>query len=421
MPIKLYRQLEQPDVPESGIGQAVRNVVSSGSKALFDVASLATIPESIYKFGEQTRNKAIEHALKPGNEAYLYGSNRQDTQKGLQNLKENTYKPKVAPVIEKTKDFVGSFLPEGYLEPKSENERVFQDYASMLPLYFLGGGSKALTEIGKFFGKVAAGRYAGSQLEKLGLGTTGRLVGEIGVPALFEILNLKNIKKHFEPFKNKSYENLPEIAGSSKIDATSIQQVMENINKEAKGRMHSKKIFENLEDIEKSIINSSLNVKDLQPLKTKLNTLIYQDNLDSLKPLLSKVNEEIKKVPSYGQAVTKADKLHMNLLNLDSKIEDTQNFIQDSIKKVPVKKAYWIKKGASLLVDNPAIDTIKISGKLATDFPKESAQYAINAFKAASKKNSGALLSSLNQLGKLIEKSEEIKPDQKIKLYRSAL
>ena len=403
MPYTIYEPEDDGElkVPETGIGKGIRNFISSGAKAISDVVSPFSARESLQQQGADSLRKSLNNPNVP--QGLKMG--------GQRILDQQEYRPEGL-TIDKSKKAITSILPEKYLEPQSENEEVFQDYASMLPLYFLGGGSKTIGGIAKFFGKTATGRYVGDKLDKVGLGTPGKILGELAVPALFETLNLSNIKKHFEPFKERLYHDLPEIAGNQTIKADNLQKALELSNKSTKGRLHSKEIYENLNHVEDLIKDGTLAVKDLQPLKTKLHTSIYTDKLDALKPVLTAVNHEIENTGKYGKAVKIADQLHKNLLNIDASIEDTSNFIKDTIKTVPIKKASWIKKGANILLDNPVYDTLGTSYKIGKDFPQESAKYALDAFKAAGKKQSGALLSSLNKLGKSLQESEQ-EPESK--------
>lgn len=398
---------QEENQEESTPASLLRNVVSAGAKSVSDVAQLPGLPSKIAESARENPDNISSHLIKNA----------------------TNYSPELKTILPISKaigkgvDYVSkgiNSLTKNYLQPKNESEEVFQDYASMIPLYLLGGGAKAIkdtvgilgktataaSKIGGFLGKTAVGRFAGQQLEDLGLGKPGKIIGEIGVPALFEIVNLNNMKKHFEPLREKTYENLPGIAGEHKIDASEIEKALNTVNKEAQTRKHSDVIFKNLEYAEGLIKDGKIPLKDLQPLKAKLNKAIYTDSLDALEPVLKSVKNTSKLHPEYAKELHKADKLHSFILGLDDKIDEAKDFIKDTISSIPVTKKYAVKKGAKILMDNPKVSASGSLYKLYKDLPDQAGKYAIEALHAATKKQSGALLSSLNKLGQLIEKTE---------------
>lgn len=415
MEFKVYRP-KKVELPETGLGTLARNVVSSGAKSVSDVVNLGKIPDTLVKHGNQVYDQQLQNDLQNAQQ-------KGDTQKVEQLQSYMQQRERTAPKgiisqgIEKGHESVKSLLPEKYLEPQNEFEETAQDYASMLPLYFLSGGYKGVKDVIKFFGKVAGGRYAGKKLEEAGFGPLSHVVGQIGVPAFFEYINLNNLKEHFSPKKEDLYNGLPEIAGETKQVASTLEDALEKANKDARGRLHKKEIYENLNDIKDMIHDGHLEVKDLQPLKAKLNKSVHTDNLDTLKPVLNEVKTLINKHPEYGEAVSKADKLHKNLLDLDMHIDDAKNFISNAIKNLPLKKSAAVKKGATLLIENPIRSGTGLAWDLTWALPEEAAEYAIKALRAATKKNSGALLSSLNKLGQMVEEAENQEPIT-FKVYR---
>lgn len=418
MKFKLYRPEQSQEVPETGIASALRNVVSSGAKTVSSLAQIPTVPETLWQHAEQTRNRAIEHALLPGNEANLYGSNPEDTRKGLEKLKANPFQPKIAPIVEKGHRIAKNIFPEGYLEPKSEGEETFQDYASLIPLHLVGGGS--IKSIPSFLAKVGAGRFAGQKVEEAGGGTLGRLATEIAVPGILEGLNLQNIKKYFEPYKKDTYKDLPVIAGNTKISASSLEDKLEDAWKNSIGRKGESSIRKSLQIIQDEIKDGHIDLNKLQPLKKKLNNLIYEDNRQILKPVLGEVFSMIDKHPEYAQALKKADKLHSTFANL----ENSESFINE-LKNV---KGYKTKVGLfgkafRLLYKAPTTQSINLLSKLGRQFPKETLNYATKSLEAATRKQAPQFIKELTNLQKLIDKvdtEETLTEGKTFKLYRSA-
>ncbi len=389
-PVELREEDQEESAPES----LLRNTVSAGVKSISDIVQLPGLPGKLAEVAEENPENISSHLIK----------------NALNHFPELKAAIPISKAIGKGVDHISegiNKLTNNYLKPKNETEEVVQDYASMIPLYVLGGGAKTLSGVAGFLGKTVVGRAAGSGLENLGLGKAGKIIGEIGVPSLFEIVNLNNMKKHFQPLREKTYENLPGIAGEHKVDASEIKKALHIVNKEAQTRKHSDVIFKNLEHAEGLIENGQIPLKDLQPLKAKLNKAIYYDRLDALEPVLESVKNTSKLHPEYAKELHKADKLHSFIIGLDDKIDEAKDFIKDTISSIPVTKKYAVKKGAKILLDNPKVSAAGSLHKLYKDLPDQAGKYAIEALQAATKKQSGALISSLNKLGQLIERNEK--------------
>ncbi len=390
-PVSIASEEEQE---ESTPASLLRNTVSAGAKSVSDVAQIPGLPGKLAEAAEQNPENISSHLIK----------------NALNHFPELKAAIPISKAIGKGVDHISegiNKLTNNYLKPKNKAEEVIQDYSSMIPLYVLGGGAKTLSGVAGFLGKTAVGRAAGSGLEDLGLGKTGKLIGELGVPALFEIVNLNNMKKHFQPLREKSYDNLPGIAGENKVDASEIEKALHIVNKEAQTRKHSDVIFKNLEHAEGLIKDGQISLKDLQPLKAKLNKSVYSDRLDALEPVLKSVKNTSKIHPEYAKELHKADKLHSFILGLDDKIDEAKDFIKDTISSIPVTKKYAVKKGAKILMDNPKVSASGSLYQLYKDLPDQAGKYALEALQAAVKKQSGALISSLNKLGQLIDREEE--------------
>lgn len=379
---------QQEDQEESPQASLLRNALSSGAKSVSDIAQLPGLPAVIAESGKD--NPLIKSALNASPElkailplSKAIGAGVDAASKGINKLTNN------------------------YFKPKNEGEEVLQDYASMIPLYVLGGGAKTLGGIASFLGKTAVGRAVGQGLEEVGLGKPGKLIGEIGVPALFEVLNLNNMKKYFEPMRGKTYENLPKVAGDHTVDASAISEALEKSNNIAKRRKDSDVIFKNLNHAEELIQDGKIALKELQPLKVELNELVYDDNVKALKPLLNSIKDTAKLHPEYSKELNKADKLHTFILGLDDKIDDAKNFMKDTLTTIPINKKYLAKKAAKVVLDNPHSSAYGALKALYKDLPDQAGKYAIDAIQSAAKKQSAPLISSLYKLGQLIDRAEE--------------
>jgi len=315
---------------------------------------------------------------------------------------------------------VKSIFPDKYLEPQSKGEETFQDYASMVPLYFLGGGKAGVSsassfwsqakKLPAFFGKVAAGRGVGDFVESIGGGKIGNIISQIGVPAAFEMVNLKNIKSHFEPLKHTTFDKLSKIAGNKQVSADKISKALESAHKSSIGRKNQTLINKNLDDISKLIQNGKIGVKEIQPLNEKLGNLIYKDSLDVLDPVLHASKQTAKLDPAYAKELTQANSIHKFLQKLDGKIDDAENFISKTMTTMPTTKKYAAKKAAQALFGNPKVTAAGSLGEIAHLLPKEAGKYALKSLEAATKRNAGALTSSLTNLGRVIERTEKDKP-----------
>lgn len=401
--------------PETGLGRLARNIVSSGARAVSDISGLATLPESIYKGVEQVRNNALENALQKGGD-YLYGTNPEVVQQGLRQAQENAYQPKVAPLLQQASENVESLFPEQYLQPHTQGEETAQEYASMIPVYLLGGGS--LKGIPSFLGKVFAGRKVGEQVKKAGYGEFGRIASEIGVPALLTALSPSNIQNHFKSIQQKDYnEILPSLAEGKAVNAKPFVEALEKVADKSKKVAGANRHLKNLNGWLSEVENGQLPLSKLQPLKAEINELVYDTNNKVYKPLanaLTKMGRDsINEFPEYGHALKRADKITQ--LYADSL--NNGEFVKNSLKSIPITKKSWAKKGINLLWENPAAESAKVIGSLSVNFPKETAEYALKMFDAATKQQTANFIKYASNLGKLIDKSENM-PVEKYEYFR---
>jgi len=400
---------EKPEDQEEGfLSSVLRNVIGAGANAISSLAHLPSLPENLAKHAERTRNNMVRNALKPGNEANLYGSDPEKTKKALEKLEDNPIKGVVTPVIEKAHDIAKSAFPKGYLQPKNESEEVFQDYAAMIPLFILSGGSANIKDIAGFIGRTAVGREVGNQVKESGGGEIGRITSEIAIPALLSAMNPYRVAREFKGIQNKDYnETLPKVAGNQFVNAKPLEDALEEASQIGRRSAGRKRHLDNINDWSKEISNGDLPLSRLQPLKKEVNKLAYQQNNEAYKPIavaLKKMGENtLKTHPEYGNALHRADSIHQIYANA----EDMKDFIKDSTRSIPVKKAYLIKKGIDLLLHNPAVEGAKTLVKLGVKFPKETTDYALKSFVAATKKQTPAFLKEVEKLGRLVEEVEK--------------
>lgn len=384
-------QVEEEFSPENGIMKAIRNVVGAGSQAASLLAAPFSAREKLQQQGIESLKKSMSNEQVP--QGLKTAGNR------ILNERENRSQ---GLGIEGLKTGIESALPKDYLKPRNENEEVFQDYASMVPLHFLTGGTASA--IPSLFFRTAVGRKAGEAVKSMGGGEIGNIAAQIGVPALLEGLNVKRIKDTFLPYKKDIYTSLPKVAGNAQSKAVNLESALEKASQSAKGRKGTNLIYENLNDIKKEIVNGSIPVEKLQPIKTKLNDLIYKDRRDVLKPVLSEVNSLIDQHPKYAKAVKDADALH----TIFNKLEDTDKFFKELTNVKGYKnKSGLISKAGKLFFEAPTVKSTILLGKIAKRFPKESADYATKAFKAASKKQIPQFFNYMGNLEKLIDKVEK--------------
>ncbi len=377
MKFKIYRP--EQDLPETGIQSALRNVTG----ALANTAEHAT-----NLLGTAAQTIANPLAVNP---VSLYSGQQQP---------QNPIKQDIAKA-----------LPQDYLQPRNQNEESFQEYASLVPLHLLGGGS--ISSIPSFLTRTFLGKKAGEAVESAGGGKLGNIAAQIAVPGLLEGLNIKNIKSYFDPYKQDVYKDLPSIAGKSKINAADLEKKLDYAWSESKGRKGESSIRKSIQLIQDEIKDGHIDVNRLQPLKKKLNALVYEDGRKILKPVLSETFSLIDKNPEYSQALKKADKLHQTLENL----ENGESFISE-LKNVKgyKTKVGLIGKGMRLLYKAPTTQSISLLSKLGSAYPKETLQYATKSLEAASKKQAPAFFSNMAKLEQLINKVDDEQPQ--FKIYR---
>lgn len=393
---------------EGFLSSSLRNIIGAGANAVSSLANLPSLPENLAKHAEQTRNQMVRNALKPGNEKSLYGSDAEETRKALEKLEANPIKGVAAPIIEKAHDIAKSVFPKGYLQPKNETEEVFQDYAAMVPLFILSGGSANIKDIAGFIGRTAVGREVGRQVKESGGGEIGRITSEIAIPALLSAMNPYRVAREFKSIQGKDYnENLPKLAENKFVNAKPLEDALEEAAQLGRRSAGRTRHLDNINDWASEISNGQLPLSRLQPLKKEINKLAYQQNNDAYKPIasaLKKMGEDtLKTHPEYGQALNRADSIHQIYANA----EDMKDFIKDSTRTIPLKKSYLIKKGIEILLNNPAVEGAKTLVKLGVKFPKETADYALKAFSAAAKKQTPAFLKEVEKLGRLSQEVEK--------------
>ncbi len=400
----------EEETPEEGfISSGLRNIISSGANAISSLAHLPELPEKILKWAESNRNNAIRHALKPGNEEYLYGSDREKTKKGLERLEKSPIKEVVAPIVDAAHDIVKSSFPKNYLQPKNKTEETLQDYAAMIPLYLLGGGSKNIKDIAGFLGRTAVGKNIGEAVKQAGGGETGKIASQLLIPPLLSTMNPYRVAREFKKIQDEGYKNLPGLAGDKKIDASPLSHALEESWDLARHGSNINRHQKNISEWEKYIDNGKFDLKELQPLSKKINKLAYstQQTNEAYIPIakaLKKMGEDtLKTAPEYGKALLRSNGIYSIYANA----EDMKGFLSDTLSSIPTTKKSLIKKGLNVVMQNPAIESAKTISKLINRYPKEVLNYSLKAFQAANKKQSLVFLSEIEKLGKLSEKVEE--------------
>ncbi len=407
----------EPIVKESLSGSALRNIAGVGASALGGITGLAKLPESIYQHAEKTRNAAVRHDLNTDN---IYGSDPVITEWALQDQEENTYKPKVAPVLNKAASGIQSSLgitPE-YLQPKNETESIVQDVASNIgqniALAAITGGLGSAKNIGSFIynaGKRAVQGKVGKYATKaLGGGELAQLVAEIGTPAVLQSLNVGNVVKGLTPVRNDLYEKAEKAAGVSRVDAGQTKKIVEKL-KDSKFLTvpEHKDINNNFNKIYKSIDEGNkISVQDAFKIKTNLNELKYESKLpDAAKKMYNRLLPEFnsvlknasKEFPEFGKSYNAANDISINL----AKAQNTQKFIQDSIKG-----SSFIKKPVAELFKplSQGKNALSTAFSLGHDVPEQAIEYYTQALASASKEQLPSFLRYVNKLDKVLEKSK---------------
>ena len=400
-------QRVKPREKESYLGAGLRNVVSSGANIVNTAADLATLPlragEALSVGAEQTRNKALEHALKPGNEANLYGSDPKIVAKHLEEYKKNpSQEAVIAPAIEKTKEAIKSKFPDKYLEPHNETEKVFQDYAAMVGTHLLLPGS-SWKDIPGLIARTAVGRAAGAAVKAGGGGEIGRLAAEIAIPGVLKGLNPKNVQEYFVPKKDAAYKALDAVKGN--VDATEYENLLENLWKNETGYANATTNREGLTSLMSEVHKGKIPLNKLHEVQARLNRLMTGPG-ENKPNYLYEINKVFKKVlkkgseenPEFGKLFNEAN----NLTKVTASARTATNFLEE-IKKEPGISG----KAAFGLFSNPVFKTIGSQYNLWKKFPGPALKYYGKAIEAASAGRKTAFIKELNNLDKLITQANK--------------
>ena len=399
-----YQRIK-PSSKESYLGAGLRNIVSTGANIADTLGNIATLPlragEALATGAEQARNKALEHALQPGNEANLYGSDPTETRKALENYKKNPQQEAViAPMIKQAKEAVKSKFPEKYLEPHNETERVFQDYASLVGTHLLLPGS-TLKDIPGLVGRTVVGRAAGEGVKKAGGGEIGRIAAEIAVPGLLKGLNPKNIQEYFTPKKDAAYKALESVKGEA--DASKYEKLIEDLYKKEHGFAKSVTNRKALTALGNEIHNGKIPLNKLPETQERINRLIYGrgENKPSYlgaiqKEFKSMLRNSSKEHPEFGKMFKEANDLSLTT----QRARTAANFIRE-LKNEPG----LVGKAAFGLFSNPIVKGTQAQYNLITKFPKEALKYYGKAITAASEGRITAFKKEFDMLDKLMTKA----------------
>jgi hypothetical protein len=294
------------------------------------------------------------------------------------------------------------------LQPKTENEKTFQDYAAMIPLYILGGGQKTFKDVAGFLTRTAVGKNIGEIVKESGGGEIGKIASQLVIPPLLSTMNPYRVAREFKDIQDKGYKDLPGLAGDKKIDAELLSEALEESWDLARHGSNAARHSKNINEWKKYIHNGKFDLKNLQPLSKKINKLAYstQQTNESYIPIakaLKKMGEStLQTVPEYGKALLRSNGIYSIYANA----EDMKHFLTDTLSSVPVTKKSLVKKGMMVMMHNPAVESAKIISKLANKYPKETANYALKAFTAASKHQAPVFLSEIEKLGRLVKEVE---------------
>lgn len=391
-PMQNQQSEPAPIQAESFPEKLLRNTVSSGAKSISDVANTGKLIDYGLKNIQKQGNEFLEKNFGPVTEPIL----------------KNAIESPAGKSIEQAHEAAKELFPKGYLEPKGNIEEFGQGVASLAPSYLLAGGS--LGSLPSYLAKAAAGKLAGKVAGKHG-GPAAQIATEIAVPVLLNYINPESMRTEFKGTQQKVYEALPKIAGNDKVDATQLKEKMEsllhNATEKSGGSRHAKNISNWLtEYIGK---DNKLFLKDLQPLKAKINDLAYgKVSSDQIyKPLsgiLSRMAKDTQKdFPEYNYLLKKAD----TITKLFSESEKNGNFFKKATESMPRSAFQFGYKAVRSLLSNSHTKHARLGVQLARHYPKQSFRYLQNIFKATQEHNQGMLFQNLNHLGKLMEKIED--------------
>lgn len=399
----LAPQLQQDiESEESTPASLLRNTVSAGAKSVSDVANLAKIPEQLHENAYKQGIKSAEETLSnPDVPEHLKKALRKYTKEATGQMNTAV----LAPAIEGAHELIKAAFPENYLLPKSEDEAVLQDYASMIPLFIMTGGKPTLGSITGFLARTAAGRALGEEVEEAGFGKTGKLLTEIVVPSLLSTLNPFKVSEKFKELQAEQYDNiLPQLAGDNKVNASELEKGLESAWEQASKSAGRSRHADNINEWRGYIdAEGKFPLQELQPLKKQVNNLAYNQNNESYKPIaaaLRKMGKEtIKTHPEYGKALEQAD--YITKIYADS--TKMSEFVENMLSSVPITKKGWFKKGFQAIYENPAVKNTINEVRLFKNYPKSFLKYAIEATKAAKASNKASFITAVSNIGKLSE------------------
>ncbi len=389
---------------EGNIASAVRNVASAGAKSVSDVANLAALPEKLQKGVVQAGVESAQSTLNnPNVPEHLKKALRKYTKEAA----DSTNLGVIAPAVDAAHDLVNSYT-QGYFKPKNEEEAVFQDYASMIPLFVMSGGNPSIKGISGFLARTATGRAVGEQVKEAGGGELGRIASEIVIPAVLSTLNPYRVAEKFKAIQNKNYnEVLPELAGDKSVDGHLFEQALAKSYKQGRRSAGRTRHAENINDWEGYLdSNGKFPLKELQPLKAEVNNLAYNQNNESYKPIAAALKQmgkdTLKSDPAYGKALEQSD----YITKIYAGAQDMSEFLDDLTSTIPVTKKGLFKKGYEFLFKNPAVESAKNVPKLAVKYPKEFLKYSLESLKDAKNGNKSAFINSVSNIGRLVEDEE---------------
>lgn len=388
--------------------RVVRNLASGLIKGAGAIASTpgqaVKLGESLISGAEQVRNRSVESALKKGGSA-LYGSDPEMTRKELNRLKDNpSQTPVLTPFIEEAEGNISksvkSKLPEDFLKPRGQTEKSVQSVVQSIPMHFaLGGGLNTLMSTLK---SVGYGEASAQGVKSLGGGDIAQEVGRIAIPGLLYGRNVENVRKYFNPIKDKLYNEATQAAGNGQILVPRLNKNIGAFWKKEhsgafKGGSNNKK---NLALIANRVKGDKISLKDLVETKQQLNRLIYEERETPryFEKILSDVNKGIESsknaFPEFVNKLREADKV-ANVLN---KTRQSESFLENVFKGVSKKDIL-----SKIIFGPPSKTQLELFGKL----PVSGFKYYAHAIKAATEGNKPLLIKQISNLEKTLSQLKD--------------
>lgn len=370
-------------VPGTGISPAAKKVSRAAETIQQAAPTLGDIGRNVARFGARAGEAILGAPADLATAALGLGSLGEQVTQGqpqiLSQLHEaaRSYLP-TSENIRKygTEKIAEKVLPEGYLQPQTENEQRWDnvvDTIASLGSPLLGSARVGLKTAAKLG---LSGEFAKWGAEKLGFGETGQAVASTGAMLATSLAGAP----HMTEYAGTLYNRAKDIAKNAKpVSAATIENVIADTRKNILGkgaRNKAKGIAEEfLQDIESKIdpVTKTIPLDEIAQLKQDINANIYKSSNQAEVRAAEQYLREVKGALIEGAKSNK--EFANNLLAADEiwsalKQEDiVSNFLQKYIKsdinelKSPLTTAFLSTlAGAAITPLSPSIGSTLITG-----------------------------------------------------------